>query len=137
MRVLALLVLLVLVSGCVKSKDAAGTDTNTTTPPPPSGGTPPAPVELSVSTSAPYAYSPATLTASAGDVVNLTYTNDDPVPIQQHNWVLDEAGATTEIIGVGESTSVTFTAPEAGTYTFYCSVGNHAQLGMTGTFTVE
>ena len=139
MGALAVLLLVLLVGGCVKTKDATGTDTNTTDGG--SGGpttTPPAePLALTVTTSAPYAFAPTALTAAPGQLVNLTYTNNDPVPIQQHDWVLDEASAQTDVVGVGESASVLFLAPEAGTYTFYCSVGNHRQLGMVGTFTVE
>lgn len=137
MRWIAPLVVLLLLAGCVKSKDAPGTGDggaaaggNTTTTPPP-----PEVVDLTVATSAPYAYAPTTLSAPAGSTVNLTYTNNDPVPIQQHNWVLDEAGASTDVIGVGASDSVTFVAPAAGDYEFYCAVGNHRQLGMVGTFT--
>jgi len=138
MRALTLAVVLVLspLAGCASSKDATGTEPGADG----NGGTatPPAPesVDLTVATTAPYAYSPATLSAKAGSLVNLTYTNNDPVPIQMHNWVLDEGDAETDVVGVGASASVTFTAPDAGTYEFYCSVGNHRTLGMVGTFTV-
>lgn len=142
MRVLAVLLVLIVLAGCVKTKDATGTDSGgttgdqaggTTTPPPPAAE----PVALAVSAPQlpPYTFTPNALKAKAGDTVNLTFTNEDAaVP---HNWVLDEAKATTDTIGGGESTSVTFVAPAAGTYTFYCAVGQHRQLGMTGTFTVE
>lgn len=137
MRALAFLLVLVVLTGCVKSKDAPGTETNTTGNPSDTTTEPAMdPVALAVATTAPYSYDPNTLTVAAGALVNLTYTNNDPVPIQQHNWVLDEAKATTEVIGTGASTSVEFIAPAAGTYTFYCSVQNHRDLGMRGTFTV-
>lgn len=137
MRAVALAACLILVplAGCTSSQDAPGTG-------PVDGGnggaaTPaPEPVELAVATTAPYSYSPATLSVAEGALVNLTYTNSDPVPIQQHDWVLDGADVATDVVGVGASTSVTFTAPEAGTYEFYCSVGSHRALGMRGTLTV-
>lgn len=140
MRVLPLLLLLVLLAGCVKTRDAAGTGGNSTADG--SGGDGPAadlpaPAALAVSSPQvpPYSFTPDALSAKAGELVNLTYTNDDAVA--PHNWVLDEAKASTDVIGGGESASVQFIAPAAGTYTFYCAVGQHRQLGMVGTFTVE
>lgn len=42
----------------------------------------------------------------------------------------------TEMIGGGEETSIEFTAPEAGTYTFICSFPGH-YVQMRGQFIVE
>ena len=42
----------------------------------------------------------------------------------------------TKMIGGGQSTSITFTAPEAGTYDFICSFPGHSAL-MKGKFIVE
>lgn len=42
----------------------------------------------------------------------------------------------TKMLGGGESTSITFTAPEAGTYDFICSFPGHSAL-MRGKFIVE
>lgn len=140
-RLVALATVLVAagLAGCVKTKDATGTDaTDEGTGAPAPGGdtTAPTVVELSVSSPQvpPYSFSPNALSAKAGETVNLTYTNDDAVA--PHNWVFDEAQASTDTIGGGESASVTFVAPAAGTYEFYCAVGNHRTLGMVGTFTV-
>lgn len=44
--------------------------------------------------------------------------------------------AHTNMIGGGQSTSVTFTAPEAGTYDFICSFPGHSGI-MKGKFIVE
>lgn len=48
----------------------------------------------------------------------------------------DEVVAHTEIIGGGESTTIEFEAPEAGTYTFICSFPGH-YVQMQGKFIVE
>lgn len=48
----------------------------------------------------------------------------------------DKIIAYTPLIGGGQTTSVTFEAPEVGTYTFICSFPGHYAL-MRGTFTVE
>lgn len=42
----------------------------------------------------------------------------------------------TKMLGGGESTSITFTAPESGTYDFICSFPGHSAL-MRGKFIVE
>ena len=44
--------------------------------------------------------------------------------------------AYTKMIGGGQSTSITFTAPEAGTYDFICSFPGHSGI-MKGKFIVE
>jgi plastocyanin len=109
------------------------------------------------------AYSPATLTATAGQEVTVTFTNNSAA--QQHNWVLvnggddvaaqvDEAAinagppnylpegdanviAATDMQQPGGTDSVTFTAPAAGTYTFLCTYPAHYAGGMKGTLTVQ
>ncbi|MEM9546197.1 MAG: azurin [Bacteroidota bacterium] len=48
----------------------------------------------------------------------------------------DEVIAHTKMIGGGETTSITFTAPEAGMYDYICSFPAHSTL-MKGKFVVE
>jgi len=55
------------------------------------------------------------------------------------DWIPDggkEVIAHTKMIGGGQSTTVTFTAPAAGTYDFICSFPGHSGL-MKGKFIVE
>jgi plastocyanin len=81
-----------------------------------------------------FAYDKKTLTAKAGQVT-IDFTNDSQIP---HNVTIeqgeDEQGATDTI--QGSKTSKAFNL-KAGTYTFYCSVGNHEEAGMKGTLTVK
>lgn len=101
----------------------------------------------------------------AGQEVTLTlkHVGKMEVAIMGHNWVLLKPGteiaafgeqamgakdngyipadtdvviAHTDMIGGGETTSVTFTAPEAGTYDFICSFPGHYGM-MQGKFIVE
>jgi len=54
-----------------------------------------------------------------------------------HDWVVDEFDdAATEIVTTGCDT-IEFTADTAGSYDYYCSVGNHRAQGMEGMLTVE
>ena len=81
-----------------------------------------------------YSFSETNLTVSEGDVVRITFVNGGEMP---HDWVLDEFGAATEILQAGEEQVVEFIAGDPGTYEYYCSVGNHRELGMVGVLTVE
>jgi plastocyanin len=81
-----------------------------------------------------FAYDKKSLSAKAGQVT-IDFTNDSQLP---HNVTIeqgeDEQGATDTI--QGSKTSKAFNL-KAGTYTFYCSVGNHEEAGMKGTLTVK
>ena len=82
-----------------------------------------------------FAFAPSTLTLTVGQPVTVKFTNAGKMP---HDFVIDEIpGAKTAIVKSGESTSVTFTPTTAGTFKFYCSVGNHRAQGMEGTVTVQ
>lgn len=101
----------------------------------------------------------------AGQTVNLTlvHTGQLPENAMGHNFVLlkkgtdvtdfatrameasgndyipentDEVIVHTEMIGGGEETSITFEAPEPGTYIFICSFPGH-YMQMQGEFIVE
>lgn len=80
-----------------------------------------------------YGYSMDEIRVNEGDTVVINLTNSEGF----HDWVLDEFGAATEKIQNGNTTSVTFVADAAGTYEYYCSVGNHRAQGMVGTLIVE
>ena len=54
-----------------------------------------------------------------------------------HDWVLDEFNAKTKVIQGGQTDTVEFTASKAGTFEYYCSVGQHRQMGMVGKFIVQ
>ena len=54
-----------------------------------------------------------------------------------HDWVVDEFSATTPRVKDGESTFVEFTADKKGTFEYYCSVGEHRQMGMKGNLIVN
>lgn len=80
-----------------------------------------------------YKFSPATLKVKKGDIVQITFKNTGGM----HDFVLDEFDIKTNTIGDGEEEQVEFTADKAGSFEYYCSVGNHRAMGMKGTLTVE
>ena len=70
-----------------------------------------------------YSFSPSTLSVNKGDTVK--------------DFIIDEFDVATKTIAPGEQDTVEFTANQSGTFSYYCSVGNHRALGMEGTLTVE
>jgi plastocyanin len=108
----------------------------------------PAPVSFDVSGYDEFRFDPNTISVEAGAEVTINFQNAGAL---EHNWLLVSqavdpasateadaiAGANTGIIGGGQSTSITFTAPPAGTYTIVCTVPGHAVGGMVGTFTSQ
>lgn len=81
-----------------------------------------------------YSFDVDSLTVSEGDRIRITLMNTGTMP---HDFVLDEFNARTRILQPGEIDTIEFTANTAGTYEYYCSVGNHRELGMVGTIVVE
>lgn len=84
--------------------------------------------------STPFKFNPATITVNEGDTVKITLNNKTGT----HDFVIDEiTGAKTKVLQAGQSETITFVADKAGTYEYYCSVGNHRQMGMVGKLIVQ
>lgn len=81
-----------------------------------------------------FKFSPASISLTKGETVKLTFKNTGTFP---HNLTIAELGVATKTIGGGEEDSVTVTADETGSYTFYCSVGTHRSQGMEGKVEVK
>jgi plastocyanin len=80
-----------------------------------------------------FAFDTATITVQKGDTVTINFASESGF----HDWTVDELNAATSRVNSGESTSVTFVADTAGSFEYYCSVGNHRAQGMVGTITVK
>lgn len=78
-------------------------------------------------------FTPTMIKVKKGDTVKIVFKNDGGM----HNWVLDEFNVTMEPNKTGETATVEFVADQVGTFEFYCSVGQHRQMGMKGTLVVE
>jgi plastocyanin len=75
------------------------------------------------------AWDTTSLDMTAGAQVSIEVNNQDSI---EHNFTFAEAGANQDVEG-GEDATVTFTAPAAGTYPFFCKYHPSA---MKGTVTV-
>ena len=78
-------------------------------------------------------YSIKTISLKKGQKVKVVMTSKD----MMHDFNIDELNVHMPIVKSGETGTVTFTADKVGTFEYYCSVGNHRQLGMKGTLTVK
>lgn len=78
-------------------------------------------------------FTPTMIKVKKGDTVKIVFKNDGGM----HNWVLDEFNVTMDPIKTDESSTVEFVADKVGTFEFYCSVGQHRQMGMKGMLVVE
>jgi plastocyanin len=100
-----------------------------------------------------FEFSPTEWTVAAGETITVELTNDGSV---DHEWVILRPGVriTSEAdlpdteeellanfvywedeVGVGETKTVTFTAPAAGTYQIICAIETHFNAGMEGELT--
>ncbi|MEK9158145.1 MAG: cupredoxin domain-containing protein [Patescibacteria group bacterium] len=82
---------------------------------------------------APYTFTPAQIKVKKGDTVKIIFKNTAGT----HDWKLDEFGAATGTVPAGQEKTIQFVASKTGTFEYYCSIGNHRQLGMKGTLVVE
>lgn len=137
------LVVLALIGGVVYmslNKKAAPVNTAVTVSPTtavteekPTGEAMTSEVKEIVVTGSNFKFVPNTITVKKGEKTRIVFKNSDGM----HNFTVDELGIATKNISTGEEDSVEFTADKTGTYEFYCSIGNHRQMGMKGTLIVE
>jgi len=84
-------------------------------------------------TGVPFSFTPNEMRVKKGDTVRVTFTNQEGM----HDFVLDEFNVRTKTLSAGQSETVEFVANNTGKFEYYCSVGNHRQMGMVGSLIVE
>lgn len=80
-----------------------------------------------------YKFDPDQIKVKKGETVKITFKNSDGM----HDFVIDEFKTRTKVIKSGEQETIQFTADKAGSFEYYCSVGNHRAMGMKGNLVVE
>jgi len=80
-----------------------------------------------------FVYAPNVMKVKKGDTVKITFNSAGGM----HDLVIDGYDVATKAIGSGKSEELTFVADKVGAFEFYCSIGNHRAMGMTGQLVVE
>lgn len=78
-------------------------------------------------------FEPNEMRVKKGDTVRVVYKNVEGF----HDFVLDEFDVKTAQLEEGKEETVEFVADQAGSFEYYCSVGEHREMGMVGTLIVE
>ena len=84
-------------------------------------------------TGKPFEFSLKEMKVKKGETVKVTFTNVQGF----HDWTLDGYNVKTKQLPAGQSETVIFVADKAGTFEYYCGVGNHRDQGMKGSLIVE
>ncbi len=82
-----------------------------------------------------FKFSQTEMTVPAGKEISVKLTNSEGF----HDFVVDELDVASKQIQAGDETMVTFTASADNVgknYEYYCSVGEHRQMGMVGKITI-
>lgn len=79
-----------------------------------------------------YAFSPSKISVNKGDKVKIIFQDDDGF----HDLVIDGYNASTKRLQTGGTAEIQFVADKTGTFEYFCSVADHREQGMKGTFTV-
>lgn len=80
-----------------------------------------------------FSYDLKEIKVKKGEKVAIQFTNSEGF----HDFVIDELNVRTQKISEGKSETVLIPTDKTGTYTFYCSVGQHRKLGMEGKLIIE
>jgi len=79
-----------------------------------------------------FEFSKNEFTVSRGDTVRIVFRAIEGF----HDWRIEGYGVGTRRVGQGQEASIEFLADNTGEFEFFCSVGNHRFVGMTGALTV-
>lgn len=78
-------------------------------------------------------FSPKEIRVKKGQTVRVILTSKD----MMHNFVIDEFDVMSPVTVAGNTSTIEFVANEVGEFEFYCSVGQHRQMGQVGKLIVE
>jgi len=80
-----------------------------------------------------FSFTPKEIKVKKGDTVKITFTNKQGT----HNFIIDGYNVQTKTLSAGQSETVSFVANKAGTFEYYCGIGNHRAMGMKGNLIVQ
>lgn len=80
-----------------------------------------------------FAFSSSEIRVKKGDTAKINFESTGGF----HDFSVDGYNVKTQQVNPGTPTSVEFVADKAGTFEFFCSVGSHRAMGMSGKLIVE
>ena len=80
-----------------------------------------------------FSYDKPEIRVKKGEKLTIRFTNTRG----QHNLIVEGLNVQTDILGEGDSQDVVVPTDTVGTFSYFCSVGNHRQLGMEGKLIIE
>lgn len=104
------------------------TNTNDSTPSATTGA-----VKEIIVTGSNFKFVPSEIKVSKGDSVKITFKNSGGF----HDLKIPDLNIATKQIQGGAEETIEFVADKVGTFEYFCSVGNHRNMGMKGNLIVE
>ena len=80
-----------------------------------------------------FSFDPKEIKLKKGEKVAVKFVNTEGF----HDFVIDELNVRTQRIAEGASETILIPTDKTGTYAYYCSVGQHRNLGMEGKLIIE
>ncbi len=80
-----------------------------------------------------FTYDVTEIRVKAGEPLTMAVTNAEGF----HDLVIDELEVNSGMIPAGETKELLIPTDKPGTYEYYCSVGEHRQMGMKGMLIIE
>lgn len=80
-----------------------------------------------------FSYDVKEIKVKQGEKLTISVTNTEGI----HDFIIDELAVNSGMIKVGETVELEIPTDKPGTYEYYCSVGQHRQMGMKGTLIIE
>jgi plastocyanin len=85
-------------------------------------------------TSSPFKFEPAEIRVKQGDTVRVKFVNAQGT----HDFVLPDLNVQTKQLSTANAEEIVeFVADKIGSFEYFCSVGNHREMGMKGMLIVE
>lgn len=80
-----------------------------------------------------FTYDVKEIRVKQGEKLTVSVTNSEGM----HDFVIDELSVNSGMIKAGDTVELEIPTDKPGTYEYYCSVGQHRQMGMKGTLIIE
>lgn len=116
----------------IEQASASGTEAMGSSMPSSDSGSMSETKEVTISASN-FKYTPSLINVNKGDKVKVILKDNGGM----HDLFIDGYDVKTKVIESGQEDSIEFVADKAGTFDFWCTIGNHKAMGMVGKLVVQ